>query len=53
MKAAQNKILDSLAKVAGPRGVHVGRIDINGVVRDEEEVRNAKHISEQLWGLYQ
>lgn len=53
MKAAQNNFLGSLAKVAGPKGVHVGRIDINGVVRDEEEVRNAKHISEQLWGLYQ
>jgi len=53
MKAAQNNFLGSLAKVAGPNGVHVGRIDINGVVSDEEEVRNAKHISEQLWGLYQ
>lgn len=53
MKAAQNNFLGSLAKVAGPKGVHVGRIDINGVVSDEEEVRNAKHISEQLWGLYQ
>ncbi|KAJ9602161.1 hypothetical protein H2200_013281 [Cladophialophora chaetospira] len=53
MKSAQNNFLSSLAKVAGPKGVHVGRIDINGEVSDEEEVRNAKHISEQLWGLYQ
>ncbi|ETI26069.1 hypothetical protein G647_02846 [Cladophialophora carrionii CBS 160.54] len=53
MKAAQNNFLASLAKVAGPKGVHVGRIDINGVVSDEEEVRNAKHIAEQLWELYQ
>ncbi|OCT49075.1 short-chain alcohol dehydrogenase [Cladophialophora carrionii] len=53
MKAAQNNFLASLAKVAGPEGVHVGRIDINGVVSDEEEVRNAKHIAEQLWELYQ
>jgi hypothetical protein len=53
MKAAQNNFLSSLAKVAGPKGVHVGRIDINGVVRDEEEVKNAKHIAEQLWQLYQ
>lgn len=53
MKAAQNNFLSSLAKVAGPKGVHVGRIDINGVVSDEEKVRNAKHIAEQLWQLYQ
>lgn len=53
MKAAQNNFLSSLAKVAGPKGVHVGRIDINGMVSDEEKVRNAKHIAEQLWGLYQ
>jgi len=52
-KSAQNNFLSSLAKVAGPEGVHVGRIDINGVVSDDHPVRNAKHISEQLWGLYQ
>lgn len=52
MKAAQNNFLSSLAKVAGPNGVHVGRIDINGKVSDEEKVRNAKHIAEQLWELY-
>ena len=53
MKAAQNNFLSSLAKVAGPKGVHVGRIDINGTVSDDEKVRNAKHIAEQLWELYQ
>ncbi len=52
-KAAQNNFLSSLAKVAGPKGVHVGRIDINGGVSDEEKVRNSKHIAEQLWQLYQ
>ena len=53
MKATQNNFLSSLAKVAGPKGVHVSRIDINGTVSDDEKVRNAKHIAEQLWALYQ
>jgi hypothetical protein len=51
-KAAQNNFLSSLAKVAGPKGVHVGRVDINGTVGDEEKVRNAKHIADQLWEMY-
>lgn len=52
-KAAQNNFLGSLAQVAGPKGVHVARIDINGQVADSEPVLNAKSIAEQLWELYE
>jgi len=50
-KAAQNNFLGSFAQVAGPKGVHIARVDINGVVRDEEPVLNAKNIAEQHWKL--
>ena len=51
-KAAQNNFLGSLAQMAGPKGVHVARIDINGIVSDAEPVLNAKNIAGQLWDLY-
>jgi len=52
-KAAQNNFLFSLGEVAGPKGIHVARVDINGVVADEEPVLNARNIAEQHWKLSQ
>ena len=52
-KAAQNNFLASLAKVGGPEGVRVGRVDINGPVADDQPVRTAKKIAGQLWEMYE
>ena len=52
-KAAQNNFLKSLAHLAGPQGIHVARVDINGVVSDEKPELNAKNIADQHWKLSQ
>jgi hypothetical protein len=50
-KAAQRSLLDSLAEVAGPAGIHVARSQINGIVSDDEPELNAKNIAEGLYKL--
>lgn len=52
-KAAQNNFLKSLAHTAGPQGIHVARVDINGPVSDDQPELNAKNIAQQHWTLSQ
>jgi NAD(P)-dependent dehydrogenase (short-subunit alcohol dehydrogenase family) len=52
-KAAQFNLAGSLNQVLAPQGVHVGSVDIGGVVTDEDPVLNSRNIAEQFWKLYQ
>ena len=51
-KAAQNNFLLSMSQTAGPKGVHVARVDINGTVSPEDPEINPKNIASKLWDLY-
>ncbi|KAK8024130.1 hypothetical protein PG993_012196 [Apiospora rasikravindrae] len=52
-KAAQSNLLKSLEQMYGPKGVHVARLDINGFVREDDEVMAPKRCAEQHWRLSQ
>jgi short-subunit dehydrogenase len=52
-KAAQTNFLKSLHHIAGPKGVHVAWLNINGSVGDDEPVRTAATCAQQHWELYQ
>jgi NAD(P)-dependent dehydrogenase (short-subunit alcohol dehydrogenase family) len=51
-KAAQRNLTESLAKVYGPQGVHVGLIIVGGPVAPENKKLNPAHIAERTWELY-
>jgi hypothetical protein len=51
-KAAQNNFLLSMSQTAGPKRVHVARVDINGQVTPEDPEMNPKNIASKLWDLY-
>jgi NAD(P)-dependent dehydrogenase (short-subunit alcohol dehydrogenase family) len=50
-KAAQRSYLDSLSEIASPKGIHVARVEINGVVADGDPVVNKTRVAEELFGL--
>ncbi|KAK7917129.1 NADP(+)-dependent dehydrogenase [Apiospora marii] len=52
-KAAQSSLLKTLEQVFGPQGVHVARLDINGFVREDDEVMAPARCAEQHWRLSQ
>ncbi|KAK8073763.1 hypothetical protein PG994_004662 [Apiospora phragmitis] len=50
-KAAQTNLLKSLEQMYEPKGVRVARLDINGFVREDDEVMAPKRCAEQHWRL--
>ena len=52
-KAAQSNFLLSFEQVAGPQGVHVARVDINGVVSPDDPELSPDAVAAQHWRLYQ
>jgi hypothetical protein len=52
-KAAQVNFATSFGQVAGPQGVHVATVSVNGVVSDDNSVINAKNVASKFWELYQ
>ncbi|PHH89240.1 hypothetical protein CDD83_6431 [Cordyceps sp. RAO-2017] len=52
VKAAQRNMAESMAKVYGPQGVHVGLIVVGGVVDPSNRTLNPKHIAERTWDLF-
>lgn len=51
-KAAQTNFGGSLSQIAGPKGIHVGNINIGGVVSDDDPEMNAELIAGKIWELY-
>ncbi|KAL3605100.1 hypothetical protein FPOAC2_00042 [Fusarium poae] len=49
VKAAQRNLVQSLAMVYKPQGVHVGVINVAGFVSEEEKERNPKNIAHRTW----
>jgi hypothetical protein len=52
-KAAQYNLLLSLKQMAEPKGVHVGGVNIGGLVSDEDPVTNPSNIAQALFELYE
>ena len=52
-KAAQTNFLKTLRHIAGPKGVHVAWVNINGHVSPEEPVSTPDASAQQHWILYQ
>lgn len=52
-KASQFSFMGSLNQVLAPQGVHVGGVDIQGLVDDKQPVLNARNIAENFWKLYE
>jgi short-subunit dehydrogenase len=52
-KAAQCNFLKSFDQIAGPKGVHVAYLDINGIVSPEDKYCSPKLVAEEHWRLYQ
>ena len=52
-KAAQSNFLKSLDQIAGPQGVHVARLDINGMVSPEDDILSPDKIAKEHWRLSQ
>ena len=52
-KAAQYNLLLSFKQLVEPKGVHVGGVNVGGMVSDEDPVLNAKNIAKKLFELYQ
>lgn len=51
-KAAQVNFAGCLAQIAGPMGIHVATISVNGLVSDSDPVTNAKNVASTYWKLY-
>ena len=51
-KAAQVNFAGSFSQVAGPKGIHVATVSVNGIVADSNAVINAKNVANELWNLY-
>jgi hypothetical protein len=52
-KAAQYNLANSLSQVVGPQGVHVGSVNIGGIIREEDPETNTGNIANKLWELYE
>jgi hypothetical protein len=52
-KAAQYNLLLSLKQMAEPKGVHVGGVNIGGLVSDEDPVTNPSNVAQALFELYE
>jgi NAD(P)-dependent dehydrogenase (short-subunit alcohol dehydrogenase family) len=52
-KAAQDNFLLSLDQIAAPQGIHIARIDINGLVSPSDPVTTPDACAQQHWKLYQ
>jgi short-subunit dehydrogenase len=52
-KAAQCNFMKSFDQIAGPQGVHVAYLDINGIVSPEDKYCSPKLVAEEHWRLYQ
>ncbi|KAK3988823.1 hypothetical protein QBC44DRAFT_97113 [Cladorrhinum sp. PSN332] len=53
VKAAQRNLVQSLNLTYTPEGVHIGVINVAGVVSPEEEVRNPKNIADKTWEWFE
>ena len=51
-KATQYNLMLSLKQMVEPQGVHVGGVNVAGLVSDEEPALNAKNIAQKLFELY-
>ena len=51
-KAAQRNLAQSLAKVYGAQGVHVGLVVVAGIVGPENKKLNPTNIAERTWEFY-
>lgn len=51
-KAAQYNFAGSLNQLIGPQGVHVGSVNIGGIISDDDPDMNARLIASKLWDLY-
>lgn len=51
-KAAQVNLARTFEQIAGPKGVHVATVSVNGPVQDSDPVLNAKNIASKFWDLY-
>ena len=52
-KAAQINFLKTFDQLAGPKGVHVGRLDINVMVSPDHPTGSPEIIAKEHWRLYQ
>lgn len=52
-KASQSNFLKSYDQIAGPKGVHVARVDINGIVDPKDSGCTPGGVAQQHWKLYQ
>jgi len=52
-KGAQYNLMLSLKQMVESKGVHVGGVNIGGMVSDEDPVMNAENIAKSLFELYQ
>ncbi|KAM4059988.1 short chain dehydrogenase [Hirsutella rhossiliensis] len=52
VKAAQRNMAESMAKVYGPRGVHVALVVVGGAVDPSNHKLNPKYIAERTWDLF-
>jgi hypothetical protein len=52
-KAAQYNMLLSYKQQVEPKGVHVGGVNVGGIVSDDHPVLNPTNIAKSLWELYE
>jgi short-subunit dehydrogenase len=52
-KAAQDNFLLSVDQIAAPQGIHIARIDINGIVSPDDPVTTPDACAQEHWNLYQ
>lgn len=52
-KAAQRNLAQSLHMTYGPQGVHIGVVNVAGVVSPEEKERNPTNIAARTWEWYE
>ncbi|KAJ6439666.1 short-chain alcohol protein [Purpureocillium lavendulum] len=51
-KAAQRNMAESMAQKFGPQGVHVGLVNVSGVVDPDKKQLNARYIADRAWDLF-
>ncbi|VUC25752.1 unnamed protein product [Clonostachys rosea] len=52
-KAAQRNMTQSLAKVYGPKGVHIGMVLVGGAVDPTHATLSPSNIASRTWGLFE
>jgi NAD(P)-dependent dehydrogenase (short-subunit alcohol dehydrogenase family) len=52
-KAAQRNMTQSLAKVYGPKGVHIGMVLVGGPVDPAHITLSPSNIASRTWGLFE